>query len=191
MKATTAPRYRWWHGALFLGGITAVGALTAGRRKSRERDKFYESEKLPVWAPPAVTFPIIWPLNNLALTWGGLRLLNAPRNLPHRRELLALQAVLWVDFVTYGIAYFGLRSPVLSAVWTLTDTAASVASLVLARRTGDDKLPNAYLPITAWTCFASTIAAYDALRNPDHFLGTSALLTEPPVPALEKVTPAS
>jgi len=182
-NTTAPPRYRWWHGALFFGAVTA---LSVNGRKNRAQRAFYEQENLPVWAPPGAAFAVIWPLNNLALTWGGLRLLNAPANLPHRRELLALQAVLWLDFVTFGRVYFGLRSPVLSAVWTVTDAAASVASLVLARRTGDADLPKAYLPITAWTCLASTIAGYDALRNRDAFFGTAAPLAEAPVPALEK-----
>lgn len=179
------PRYRWWHGALFLGAATALSALSS-RMKRGEENKFYAQQKQPVWAPPALAFPIVWPLNNLALVWGGLRLLNAPPSLPHRRTLLALQGVLWLDLVTFGPVYFGLGSPLLGAAWTFADTAAAMASLVLARRTGDPQLPYAYLPITAWTSFASTVAAYDALRNPDAFFGTPAPLREAPVPALEK-----
>lgn len=179
-------KYRWWHGALFLAGITALSSLPILNRKQREQRRFYRQRKLPVWAPPGAAFPVLWPLNNLALAWGGLRLLNAPRAMPHRRTLLALQGVLWLDFITYGAVYFGLRSPVLSAVWTVGDAVVSATSLKLARATADPKLPLTYLPITAWTSFASTVAVYDALRNRDEFFGTDAPLNKPPVPALEK-----
>lgn len=178
------PRYRWWHGAAFLIGVTA---LTRWSKPQREADiAFYETQKSPVWSPPGVAFPLVWPVNNLALSWGGLRLLNAPATLPHRRTLLALQGVLWLDFATFGAAYFQRRSPILLAVWTLADAGTAVASWVLARRTGDPKLPFAYLPVTAWTCYGSTTAVYQALRNPDAYFGTAASLEEAPVPLLEK-----
>lgn len=183
-STTSTGRYRWWHGALFFGAVTAVSALATRRRQGNPKS-LYQQEHLPVWAPPAAAFPVVWPLNNLVLVTGSLRLLNNP-GLPYRRELLALQAVLWADFLTYGIVYFRWRSPILSAVWTLTDAAAAATSLVLARRTGDQRLTLAYLPITAWTSFASTIALYDALRNPDRFFGTAAPLAHPPIATLEK-----
>lgn len=183
---SSEPRYRWWHGALFFGAVTALSALSSGRRNSRKEQELYEQEKLPVWAPPGVVFPLVWPLNNAALVWGGVRLLNASKTQPHRNRMLALQAAQWALYVSYGKVYFGWRSPVLSAVWTLADFAVSGLGLAWSRRSGDARLPLAYLPITAWTGFASTVALYDALRNRDRLLGTPAPLRQAPWPALEK-----
>lgn len=187
-SASAQPRYRWWHGALFLAGATALSLLSS-QRKRKEEDEFYERQNLPVWAPPAPAFGIAWPLNNLALAWGGLRLLNAPRTLPHRQTLLALQGVMWLDLVTFGLVYFRLRSPWLAAAWTVADATAAVGSLALSGRTGDRQLPLAYLPIATWTSFATTVAAYQALRNPDPLFGTPAPVAAAPVPALEKTQP--
>ncbi|SDM43718.1 tryptophan-rich sensory protein [Catalinimonas alkaloidigena] len=174
------PTVKWWHGALFLGAVSVIGRISTGSIKdNKEQDEFYEKEKTPPWSPPAWLFGVAWPLNNIALTWGGLRLLNEGKTLKNRNALLALQGVHWLIFMTFGWAYFRKKSPVLALAWTQADTLVALSSLTLAYR-DDRKLAWAYLPLSLWTSFASSVAWYQALYNPDPYLETEPLAEELP-----------
>jgi tryptophan-rich sensory protein len=168
---TSGGKVKWWHAALFLAGITVVERLSTGRKGTQNAKEIYEDENQPAWAPPAGVFGPAWGINSLALTWAGQRLLNAPETLPNRKALLGLQAAHWLIYSTFGTVYFRKKSPVLAAAWTVGDAAVAWSSYLLARK-GDPKLANAYLPLVAWTSFASTLAAYQALYNPDPLLDT-------------------
>jgi tryptophan-rich sensory protein len=77
----------------------------------REQQNYYRAQKQACFAPPARAFFPAWTINNLFAIWGLLRALHKERNTPGRSEYLALQAMSWIDFVSFGAAYFGLRSP--------------------------------------------------------------------------------
>lgn len=164
-------KVKWWHTALFLAGVTVLERLSTGKRASQNAKELYEDENQPAWAPPAEAFGPAWGVNSLALAWAGQRLLNAPEALPNRNALLGLQAAHWLIYTTFGNVYFRQKSPVLAAVWTVADAAVAGTSFALARK-ADAKLANAYLPLAAWTGFASTLAVYQALYNRDKFLDT-------------------
>lgn len=173
-------RFKWYHAALFFAAVTVAAGLSArsSRQRSREQQHeddqdFYRKQKLPVWAPPAGLFGPAWTLNTLCLTWAGLRLLNKPGWFPNRRALLLLQALHWLDFTTFGYVYFRRKSPILALVWTPADALLNTAAYTLARPY-DRQLANAYLPVMAWTWFATSVAAYQALYNPDRGLGLEA-----------------
>ncbi len=168
-------KVKWWHAALFLAGVTVAERLITGRRAQRETKEVYEEENKPVWSPPAWAFGPAWGVNSLALTWAGQRLLNAPAELPNRKALIGLQGLHWLIYTTFSNVYFKQKSPVLAAAWTQGDALVALASYLLARKS-DQKLSYAYLPLLAWTGFASTIAWYQALYNRDEFLGTAAPL---------------
>nr|WKN38433.1 tryptophan-rich sensory protein [Tunicatimonas sp. TK19036] len=166
-------KFTWWQGTLFLIAISIIGRLATGDpEESREQ---YEEEKTPPWSPPSWLFGVAWPINNIFLTWAGIRLLNARKRFPNRDSLLQLQGMHWLIFITFGWAYFRKRSPWLAALWTQADALVALQSYRLARE-GDAKLARAYLPLNAWTWFAFTIAWYQALYNPDPLLDTSAPL---------------
>lgn len=172
-KARTRRRekFTWWQGTLFLVAVSILGRLTAGDpEESREQ---YEEQKTPPWSPPSWLFGIAWPINNIALVWAGIRLLNSRKRFPHRQSLLRLQGMHWLIFMTFGWVYFRKQSPWLAALWTQGDALVALRSYVLARK-GDDKLARAYLPLNLWTWFASSVAWYQALYNPDPFIDTSA-----------------
>lgn len=164
-------RVKWWQSALFLAGVTVLERLSTGKKGTQNAKEIYESEHQPAWAPPAGAFGPAWGLNSLALTWAGQRLLNAPESLPNRRALLGLQAAHWLIYTTFGNVYFRQKSPLLAAAWTVADAAVAGTSYALARK-ADTKLANAYLPLLAWTGFASTVAVYQALYNRDELLHT-------------------
>ncbi len=170
-------KIRPWQAVLFFVAVTAIGGLASvGSR--REDDEFYENQRLPVWAPPGWLFGPAWTFINICLTWGGYRLLNKSARFPHRRQLLNLQGISWVIYVTFSPIYFGWRSPILAHIWTQGGALVALRSLLLARR-GDRKLAYAYIPLTAWTWFASTVSGYQALYNADPFLQTPAPLALP------------
>jgi len=52
----------------------------------------------------------------------------------------------------------------------LADIGLATASIVIARKR-DPKFAAHYLPMFAWTCFAPSLAIYQALENDDPFLG--------------------
>jgi translocator protein len=167
-------KLKLWQAALLLVGVTIVGALSAGR--SKKNRKFYETkEKQAPWAPPGWVFGPAWTFNNLSLIWGLRRIINNP-SLDRRDKLLALQGGIWIIFLSFGYAYFRKRSPILAEVWTQTDAILAMISFVTALKS-DKKLAMSYVPLLAWTSFASTLSGYQALKNPDPVFHTQALLS--------------
>jgi tryptophan-rich sensory protein len=175
-KAAAAPvsgKYKWWHAAAALVVVTLIGALQSG--SSKHTRKFYQRKnKQAPWAPPAWLFGPAWTVNNIFLLWGLVKILNN-KGLRDRLPLLALQGGIWAIFLSFGYVYFRKGSPVLAEVWTQTDAALATASIIAALRS-DKKLAIAYLPLFAWTWFASSLSAYQALKNPDPLLGTPPLI---------------
>ncbi|MEO5893931.1 MAG: TspO/MBR family protein [Ferruginibacter sp.] len=164
---------RWWEIALISVIASAVGGLASGLSSVKEK-KVYNKKLLQApWAPPAWVFAPAWTINNFFLLLALQRLIKS--DIPQKKKLLLLQAGIWVVFFSFGYVYFNRKSPVLAAGWTMTDAGLAVASFTLAFKT-DKKLAYHYLPLSAWTVFASTIAGYQLLKNPDPVFGTKALL---------------
>ena len=88
---------------------------------------------------------------------------------------MLLQMAIWAIFFSFGYVYFNKKSPILAAIWTLSDMGLATRSFVLAYQY-DKKIAYHYLPLLGWTSFASTLAGYQALKNPDPLLKTRALL---------------
>jgi tryptophan-rich sensory protein len=175
INANENGKIKWWHAALFLAGVTVAERLLTGKKATEEAKEIYKDEHQPAWAPPAWVFGPAWGINSVALGWAGQRLLNAPKKLPNRNALLALQGAHWVIYTTFGRLEFKERSSLLAGFLTFADAGIAWASYLLARQS-DPKLANAYLPLVGWTSYASTIAGYQALYNPDQLLGTKAPL---------------
>ena len=57
----------------------------------------------------------------------------------------------------------------------MSDAVLATASFIIALK-DDKKLALDYLPLVLWTGFASTLADYQALKNPDPVFKTQALL---------------
>lgn len=175
MQLTAEKKVRWWEIALLTAAVTVLSRLTTGTPQKRNR-KYYEQEtKQPAWAPPGWVFGPAWTLNNIFMVRALLYLLKNGKDLPDRKKLLVLQGLIWGVFLSFGFVYFRKRSNILGGVWTLADAVFSSMSFIIARRVNKG-LANNYLPLMAWTGFASTIAVPQALQNKDHFLGTRALL---------------
>ena len=165
-------RWRWWQAAAFGLAVNAVSGLMVGRR-SQDR-AFYEAMDLPPYAPPGWLFPPVWALNNASTLWGNLRLLNRPAGLPERDRaaLLAMQGASWALFGTFGLVYFGKRSPILAAVWTGADWVLTTATVALAAKNRQGGIALSQATKWAWLTLATPVATYQALHNPDPVFGT-------------------
>lgn len=165
-----APRWRWWHAAAFGIAVNAVSGLSVGRRS--EDRAFYAAMKLPRYAPPGWLFPPAWAVNNIFTLWGNLRLLNLPAATPGRRAMLALQGASWALFSTFSFVYFRKRSPILAAVWTVTDWLLTTATVAIAAKNGQGAIVGSQATKWAWLTVATPVATYQALHNPDPVFAT-------------------
>lgn len=168
-------RIKWWQAGLFLIAVSALGRLSS-RPSDEDTEEFYRDEVKPKWSPPAWVFGPAWIINSIFLVWGGRRLLSTRKHFPYRQELLTLQGIHWLDYLTFGIVYFRLKSPILALLWTQGDAVIAARSLKLAAMSTDKKLAITYIPLTLWTSFASTLSWFQALYNPDPLFKTKAPL---------------
>lgn len=166
---------RWWEIALLTITVTVLSRLATGKPQQQNRAYYEEETKQPAWAPPGWVFAPAWTLNNVFVLRALLQLLKNGKDMPEKKKLLILQALIWGVFLSFGFVFFKKRSNILGGIWTVADAAFSVMSFIIARRVNKSLAAN-YLPLMAWTTFASTVAIPQALRNRDEWLGTRALL---------------
>jgi tryptophan-rich sensory protein len=164
------PRWQIAIGAIV---ISAIGGL-AGMQSSKKGKRLYNKKlKQAPWAPPDWLFGPAWTVNNFFLLLALQKIVNS--DAPQKHRLMALQLAIWLIFFSFGYVYFKKKSPVLAAIWTKADHVLALSSFLITRKM-DKKLAAYYLPLLAWTGFASTLADYQALRNNDPVLKTKALL---------------
>ena len=158
---------KWWQVGLIAVGVSFLGGLSS--ISAGEEQKLYAQElKQAPWAPPGWLFAPAWTLNNFFLLLALQRIL-LDENSSKRKKLLAMQIAIWVIFFSFGYIYFQKKSTILAAVWTVSDAVLSLCSILLLNKT-DRKTALLYAPLTVWTTFASSIAIYQALYNPDEAL---------------------
>lgn len=175
LTPSSKKRFPWVKAILFYAATLIIGGLTSGPSKNTE--KFYENElKQAPWAPPGWVFGPAWALINVFITRALFQILEEKDKRRKDKALLRLQLGIWFIFCTFGIVYFKKQSPVLAAAWTVADAALATASIALARKKGINFTAN-YLPLLVWTYFASTVAVYQALENPDPLLNTPAIIS--------------
>jgi len=167
-------KLKWWQIALISITVSALGGLSGLRSKKDEQKIYNKRLKQAPWAPPAWLFAPAWTINNFFLIRAIKRIME--RDMPDKRKLLLLQAGIWAIFFSFNYVYFRKKSPMLAAIWTMSDNILAIASMLVSVK-NDKKLALNYLPLTLWTSFASTLADYQALKNPDPVVGTKALLT--------------
>ena len=167
-------KLNWWQIGLITVGVSFLGGLSAIMSKKKQKRLYTEDLKQAPWAPPSWVFSPAWTFNNFFLI-NALRLILKKDKLENKKQLVYLQAAIWLVYFTFGYVYFKKKSPVLAAIWTKVDAGLALASMILAAK-NDKKLSLNYLPLSLWTLFASSIADYQALKNPDDLLGTEPAL---------------
>ena len=170
--------YQWYHGALFLAGISLLErGLEALTKKLNPQislqdddQAFYQTLKQPFFAPPAKAFPIAWAACDIALIWANLRVLNMPAVTPGRREYLGLQAASWGIYSIFTAMHFGLRSPLNALTLTTIHTGLNTASGAIAlTQLKDSKVALLHAPVLGWLSLALPTAVTTAIWNKDPF----------------------
>lgn len=126
-KITKLP---WWQIALIAVGVSAIGGLASRQSSKKETDIYNKELKQAPWAPPGWLFGPAWTTINIFLLLALQRLLQS--NIPAKKKLIILQSLIWVIFFTFGYVYFNKKSPVLAAVWTMSDAALATASFIIS-----------------------------------------------------------
>ncbi len=157
-------RFKTWHAAAFLAGISAVSALSS----SKDARSYWQGLNKPAKAPPAWVFPTVWTGLNLLQVWADLRILN-DREAPDRNTLLGLRAVNWLLYALFTPAFFRAKSPVAGEAITLAEGVTAGATVALLART-DPLAAAALTPLTLWTAYASLLGADLASKNPDRLV---------------------
>jgi tryptophan-rich sensory protein len=166
-------KLKWWQVGLISLAASLLGGLT-GLRSTKKQKILYEKKlKQAPWAPPSWAFAPAWMFNNVFLVNALNRILS--RDVPNKRKLLLLQGGIWFIFFTFNFVYFRKKSPLLAAFWTMSDNILATASMLTSFKS-DKKTALSYLPLLLWTMFASSVADYQALKNPDPFFHSKAML---------------
>lgn len=163
-EISSLKKWRWYHAVLFwlLVNLSQYWGL-GGNASSYER-----LQQAP-FAPPGGVFGPVWLVLNAFVLWGNLRLLNQP-GLRYRQTLLAFQGLSWLIYATFSFVNFQLKSPVLAFDWTFLMFLLTLTSVMLGWR-GDRRIALSLLPLLAWLGFATALATYQMMFNPDPFFG--------------------
>ena len=154
-------RFRIWHAAAFLGGVTVLSALSS----SKDARAYWTGLNKSPRTPPAWIFPSVWTALNVLQLWADLRILN-DREAPDRNTLLGLRAVNWVLYALFSPTFFRARSPIAAEAVTLAEGATAGATVALLAHQ-DPVAAAALVPLTLWTAYASLIGGEIAAANPD------------------------
>jgi translocator protein len=154
-------RFRTWHAAAFLAGISALSAASS----SKDARAYWRGLNRPAKAPPAWVFPTVWTGLNVLQVWADLRILNN-REAPERNALLGLRAVNWLLYALFTPAFFRAKSPVAGEAVTLAEGVTAGATVALLAKS-DPLAAAALTPLTLWTAYASLLGAEVASANSD------------------------
>ena len=156
-----SPRIGPVHAAAFFVGLALMAQLTSNKGDRR----YYRELKRPSFAPPGWVFPLAWTALNVLQVWGDARLINRG-SFDGRKRLLGLRGVNWLLYALFNPAFFRARSPVLGEAVTVAQALNTFATIFAARRSAPD-LAAALTPLAGWLTFASTVAGWMAVKNPD------------------------
>ncbi len=163
----------WWQIVIIAVIITGIGGLSSMQPDSVDR-KLYTDQLLQApWSPPGWLFGPAWTFNNIFILLALQKMLSS--HISTRKQVLIFQGCIWFIFFTFGYVYFNRKSSILAAVWTISDAIFALSSFFLLIR-HEKKIACYYLPLILWTVFASTVAGYQALKNPDPVFNTKAII---------------
>lgn len=154
-------RFRVWHAAGFLAGISALSALSS----SKDGRAYWRSLNKTPRTPPTWVFPTVWTGLNVLQLWADLRILNNHAS-PDRKAIMGLRAVNWVLYALFTPAFFRAKSPIAAEAITLAEGVTAGATIALLAK-ADPIAAAALAPLTLWTAYASLVGAEIAAANPD------------------------
>lgn len=160
----SSKKWRWYHALFFWAAVNAAQYSGLGGDPA----SYAHLHQAP-FAPPAWFFGPVWLCLNVCVLWGNLRLLNQ-HGLRYRHTLLGLQGLSWLIYATFSFVNFQLKSPVLAFDWTFAMMLLTLTGIMLSWK-GDRKIALSLLPLFIWLCFATSLASYQMMFNPDPLFG--------------------
>ena len=157
-------RFRTWHAAAFLAGVSALSAASA----SKDARAYWRGLDRSAKAPPGWVFPAVSAGLNVMQVWADLRILNN-REAPERNALLGLRAVNWLLYALFTPTFFRAKSPVAGEAVTLAEGVTAGATIALLTRS-DPLAAAALAPLALWTAYVSLLSGEAAASNPDQLV---------------------
>lgn len=156
-----------------LRAVVAGGTIGAGQLAMPSSPGGYQDLRRAPFAPPTWAFPPAWTLIELALADSVVRVAEAPAS-DSRRLALGAAAANDALYALFPIAFFRLRSPLLTAAVTLGQFGVAGVQTAATRQV-DARAARDIYPQLAWLTLAGAAAVAQALANPDPLFGTKAL----------------
>lgn len=152
---------------LIASAATGVAAV-AGAVVSDPQSDWYRSLDTPPWQPPAVTFPIVWPVLYASIAGTSASAVTALGDRDESGEVAQYWSALATNLglnAAWSAFFFRARSPWVAVAGS---AALTVSSADLARRAGHASAIHrkALVPYTLWCGFATLLSAEIARRNP-------------------------
>ena len=166
LRTNAKHRYGWWQAAAVGVVANLASAAPAGYNGD---EAFYNNFVKPKVSPPDWLFAPVWLFNNATSLYAGWRIANLPRKTKGRKTALWLEGIGWGLFASFSPLYFGLKSPVLGAINTVSGLGVGAASMGVTSQL-DKKATVALSPRIAWLLLATYVAVSIASVNEDEFL---------------------
>jgi tryptophan-rich sensory protein len=144
-------RFRAWHAAAFLAGISAVSAVSS----TKDARIYLKGLDRRTVAPPRWVFPAVWAGLNALQLWADLRILNN-RKASDRKALLGLRAVNWALYALLSPSFLRAKSPIAAEAVTLAEGVTAGATIAMLVRS-DPLAAAALAPLTLWTAYTGLI----------------------------------
>ena len=157
-------RFRSWHAAAFLAGVSALSAAAS----TKDARAYWRGVSLSARSPPPWALPAVWTGLNVLQVWADLRILNR-RDMPDRNTVLGLRAANWLLYALFTPAFLRAKSPVAGEAVTLAEGVTAGASVALLAR-NDPLAAAALTPLILWTAYVGLIGAETNASNPDRLV---------------------
>ena len=120
---------------------------------------YYQSLNLPRFAPPGITFAIIWPILYLLITYTTYKIL--PTNNKRYKTILLIN---YLSNQLYTLFFFTLKSNALALIDTII---VLISSIYLYQETKkiDNKLNKYLIPYILWNIFATILSIAINIMN--------------------------
>lgn len=157
------------------GSIIALAGFAAGTitaawfgsqySPSNERNRtWYKNLRKPVYNPPKVVFPIVWPVLYTLITWSAYRVWRRESS-PERSRALALWAGQLTANAAWSKLFFGEHRPDLALVDVIVMRALILAYIESAYQV-DKVAAIAFAPYLGWVTFAKKLNKEIVRLNP-------------------------
>lgn len=162
---TKSQSLRTWHSVAIFLAANIISILPAGFNGD---EAFYKNFSRPVVAPPDWLVAPMWLFLNITSLMALSIVANTSSDTPSRGAFLWSEGIGWVLFALFNTLYFGIKSPILGAVYTAAGLVLALFSLILAWRISRRAAWFIGFRVV-WLLLATFISIWVALNNTDPF----------------------